>query len=217
MNHTFSFPGLKITEVVNDVPISVPSLVLRDKGLTSIIGRSGVGKSTILRSIFSSLSSGGSLSPGFAPEQNSHASEKYIQRYRRVFYLPQDVGLLSEPLHVNVALKRCVSEKEHLRIRQLLHSLRLNSELLETRLSPADYSSELSPLSGGEKKRIGIARSLFSSACYILLDEPTSGIDEMQESDIISLLLRECHDKSIVVVTHSAKLVQRSSQVFEIH
>ena len=57
-------------------------------------------------------------------------------------------------------------------------------------------------LSGGEKRRIGIARALLHNAPIMLLDEPTEGLDKQTERHIMSLLLEHAKDKTLVFITH---------------
>ncbi|GAD88796.1 ABC transporter permease/ATP-binding protein CydC [Vibrio halioticoli NBRC 102217] len=57
-------------------------------------------------------------------------------------------------------------------------------------------------LSGGEKRRIGIARGILHNAPILLLDEPTEGLDRSTESQIMSLLEKHYQDKTVIFVTH---------------
>lgn len=71
---------------------------------------------------------------------------------------------------------------------------------------PQGYDTKLSELgnsvSGGERQRIGIARAFLHNAGIILLDEPTSNIDSLNEGIILKSLLEEKKDKTIVLVSH---------------
>ena len=57
-------------------------------------------------------------------------------------------------------------------------------------------------LSGGEKQRIGIARAFLHNGPLILLDEPTSNLDSLNEGIILKSLKEECKDKTVVLVSH---------------
>ncbi|WP_229440290.1 ATP-binding cassette domain-containing protein, partial [Escherichia coli] len=57
-------------------------------------------------------------------------------------------------------------------------------------------------LSGGEQRRLGIARALLHPAPLLLLDEPTEGLDAETEQQILALLRRHCQGKTLILVTH---------------
>ena len=70
-------------------------------------------------------------------------------------------------------------------------------------------------LSGGEKQRIGIARAFLHDASMILLDEPTSNLDSLNEGIILKSLKESAEEKTIVLVSHitlSADLVMKQKQ-----
>jgi ABC-type bacteriocin/lantibiotic exporter with double-glycine peptidase domain len=58
-------------------------------------------------------------------------------------------------------------------------------------------------LSGGEKQKLGLARALYSSAEILILDEPTSSMDETSEANVFTLLSSIAHTKTVVLITHS--------------
>lgn len=71
---------------------------------------------------------------------------------------------------------------------------------------PNGYDSQVGELgdclSGGEKQRIGIARAFLHDAPMILLDEPTSNLDSLNEGIILKSLKEECEKKTVVLVSH---------------
>ena len=85
-----------------------------------------------------------------------------------------------------------------------------------TRLGLEDRLNSLpGQLSGGQQQRARIALSMVQEANYLLLDEPMSGLDNEQQSDVISLLqsLRDRHGKTLVIILHDLHQVSRLADV----
>ena len=71
-------------------------------------------------------------------------------------------------------------------------------------------------LSDGEKQRIGIARAFLHNAPIILLDEPTSNLDSLNEAMILQALVKVKEEKLIILVSHRASTMAICDQVIEI-
>lgn len=70
-------------------------------------------------------------------------------------------------------------------------------------------------LSGGERQRIGIARAFLHNAPLLLLDEPTSNLDSLNESIILKSLKELGNDKTIVLVSHRESTMAVAETVYE--
>lgn len=73
-------------------------------------------------------------------------------------------------------------------------------------------------LSGGERQRIGIARAFMMSPALLLVDEPTSMLDQKRGKQIVELLSKECHEHSVatVMVTHDQSVLSSADRVVDI-
>lgn len=72
------------------------------------------------------------------------------------------------------------------------------------------------PLSGGEQRRLGLARLLLSSAEIVLLDEPTEGLDRDTEQQILNLIFEHCQDKTLLMITHRLNGLDKFDAVYRI-
>lgn len=166
-----------------------------------IIGRSGCGKSVLIKHIV------GLLRPdeGYVKVEDQRVdelSESELYNLRRKFgFLFQGAALFDSMTveeNVSLPLTESVKGKEPEQVYRIV-----NEKLSLVGLS--DFGS-LKPaeLSGGMKKRVGLARALVTNPDYILYDEPTTGLDPIM-SDSIDELIRELSDKlnvTSIVVTH---------------
>lgn len=84
---------------------------------------------------------------------------------------------------------------------------------------PKGYDTEVGELgdtlSGGEKQRIGIARAFLHDATMILMDEPTSNLDSLNESIILKSLKESSKQKTIVLVSHRVSTMNIADTVYE--
>jgi ATP-binding cassette subfamily C protein len=71
-------------------------------------------------------------------------------------------------------------------------------------------------LSGGEKQRIGLARSFLHDAPFMLLDEPTSNLDSLNEAVILRSLKKESEGKTVVLVSHRASTMRIADENYSV-
>ena len=73
-----------------------------------------------------------------------------------------------------------------------------------------------STLSGGERQRLGVARAFLHDAPYILLDEPTSNLDSLNEAVILQSRAEERRDQTIVLVSHRASTMRIADRTYSV-
>lgn len=182
-----------------------------------IIGRSGCGKSVLIKHIVGLLEPDeGYVKVGGKIVGDLNEKELYLLR-KKFGFLFQGAALFdSMTVEENVGLPLVESESRF--------TSKHVKEVVEEKLSVVDLRGihRLKPaeLSGGMKKRVGIARALITNPEYILYDEPTTGLDPIM-SDSIDNMIKELADKlnvTTIVVTHDMYSVKNvADKVAMIH
>jgi ABC-type lipoprotein export system ATPase subunit len=179
--------------------------------LTALSGRSGSGKSTILRLIAGlERPDAGAVLVGGERLDGRARGELALFRRAHIAVVAQDVGLVDFlSAEENVALglvQRGVREDEAER--------RAHAWLAEIGLAERTRQ-RVSRLSGGERQRVALARALAAEPGLLLADEPTSRLDEANAAAVAELLagVAERHGTTIVCATHEPLLVAQAHEV----
>ena len=169
---------------------------LRRGDCLAITGPSGAGKTTLMRLLMRQVTpSEGEISVN----GKNYVDIDPASYIARIAVLPQDVYIFDSTLHENISFGKDYPEK---RIRDA------------AKLSAIDHFSmdeNALGLSGGERQRIGLARALACEYDVLILDEPTSNLDEETECVIIESLRQVQRETNciMIVVTHSANILER--------
>lgn len=162
----------------------------------ALLGRTGCGKSTLLQLLTRAWDADGGdiLLNG---EPLARYDESTLRAMTTV--VSQRVHVFSDTLRENLRLAAPEADDETLQ--QALSQVGLD-KLLENEGLNAWLGEGGRQLSGGEQRRLGIARALLHSAPLWLLDEPTEGLDAETEQQILALLRQHCQGKTLILVTH---------------
>ncbi|MFP1929566.1 heme ABC transporter ATP-binding protein/permease CydC [Lonsdalea quercina] len=172
------------------------SLSLQPGEHIALLGKTGCGKSTLLQLLTRAWDCRkGAISLNGSPL--SAWSEENLRSMMSV--VPQRVHLFSDTLRQNLRLAAPEASDEVLT--RVLQQVGL-AHLLEQEGLNAWLGEGGRQLSGGEQRRIGLARALLHPAPLILLDEPTEGLDAETEQRMLQLLREHCKDKTLLVITH---------------
>jgi phospholipid/cholesterol/gamma-HCH transport system ATP-binding protein len=179
------------------------SLEVRNGETLAVIGGSGSGKSVLLKSIVRLLEPESGRITVDGKDVASLRREQLYQLRRDVGYVFQFAALFdSMTVFDNVAmgLRRVPGLGEPEIARAVGDSLR--------RVEMEGYDDRLpAEISGGQRKRVGLARAIATRPAYLLYDEPTSGLDPVTTAVIDEMILRMARELSVtsVVVTHDMK------------
>jgi len=169
------------------------------EGVTGLLGPNGAGKSTLLRVLATLLvPSEGTVRVG---DLNPTAAGDRLAVRRMLGYLPQEPGLYPsftafEFVDYVAALKELRDPADrHRRVAAALEAVDL-----------ADCAgSRIRSLSGGVRRRIGLAQAIVADPALLLLDEPTAGLDPQQRGQFADLVRRIGRDTTVVLSTHLAE------------
>lgn len=166
--------------------------------ITGILGRSGCGKSTLLKLMMRFFETGsGTISYGGRNVSDINTADLR----KHIAYVEQETFLFHDTVRNNIRLGKTGVTDEQIEAaarKASLHDFVMSlPEGYDTRLSELGDS-----LSGGERQRIGIARAFLHDPDVILLDEPTSNLDSLNESVILKALKEEAAEKTVVLVSH---------------
>jgi len=194
------------------VAVKDASLALQKGAFVSIVGHSGSGKTTLLSLI------GGMVSPSsgrllFNGTDITAWNSDELSEYRceRIGFMFQSASLLpiltaKENLLLPVAFRTTANTGDG-------HEQRAVELLREVGLSDK-VNAYPSQLSGGQQRRVAIARSFMNNPELILADEPTGDLDEETEHDMMQFFLRmnREHGTTFIMVTHNSDLARQTQQ-----
>ena len=214
MEHEFT--GAEVENVTfaygEEVILDHYSLKLEPGKITGIHGASGSGKSTLLK-----------LLMRFWDVQDGNVSvdgtdvRKIPTRHLRDMesYVTQETHLFHDSIANNIEVAKPGASREE--IMEAAKKASIHDFIMTL---PKGYDTEVGELgdtlSGGEKQRIGIARAFLHDAPMILMDEPTSNLDSLNEGIILKSLKESTEKKTIVLVSHRVSTMNVADVVYEI-
>ena len=179
--------------------------------ITAFIGPSGCGKSTLLKLLmrFWDVQDGSVSVDGTdvrkIPTKHLRDMESYVT---------QETHLFHDSIANNIAIAKPGASRE-----ELMEAAKKASIHDFIMTLPKGYDTEVGELgdtlSGGEKQRIGIARAFLHDAPMILMDEPTSNLDSLNEGIILKSLKESARKKTVVLVSHRVSTMNVADVVYE--
>ena len=199
-----SFSYDKGRQILKEITVDVPA------GKTvAIVGPSGSGKSTIGRLLFRfyDVTKGAVLIDGQDVRDITQDS-----LHQAIGVVPQDTVLFNDTIHYNIAYGR-----ENATRTEVINAAK-NAQIHKFIMSlPQKYNTVVGErglkLSGGEKQRVGIARTLLKNPPILLLDEATSALDSETEHEIQEALERAGQGRTVVMIAHRLSTVLKADKI----
>lgn len=171
----------------------------------AILGKTGSGKSTLLQLLIRHYAAQqGRLSLAGNPIE--HYAESALREH--ICFLTQRIHVFSDSLRNNlqIASQQPISDEK---MREVLSAVGLNKLLQQEQGLEIWLGNGGRQLSGGEQRRLGLARVLLNNAPIVLLDEPTESLDRETERQVLALILAHCQDKTLLMVTHRLTAIEQ--------
>lgn len=176
----------------------------------AILGKTGSGKSTIFQLLVRNYdATSGQISLNFC----NIADYPESTLRERIVTLSQRVHIFSSTLKDNLKMGNPQASDDELF--SVLNQVGL-SHLTEQEGLNLWLGEGGRPLSGGEQRRLGLARLLLSPAEIVLLDEPTEGLDRETEQQILQLIFQHCENRTLLMITHRMSGLEKFDQVYRI-
>lgn len=201
---TFSYPAS------HQVALNNISFEVNKGQKIAILGKTGSGKSTI----FQLLNRHYDPTSGQILLANCNVADYPEATLRsHLVTLSQRIHIFSQTLRDNLLMGTPLATDEQLKL--VLEQVEL-SYLLQEQGLDLWLGEGGRPLSGGEQRRLGLARVLLSNAELVLLDEPTEGLDRETEQQILKLIFTYCQTRTLLMITHRLQGLERFDRIYRI-
>ncbi len=193
--------------ILSDVSLTIP-----EHAVVGVVGRSGSGKSTLLKLLmrFWDVQEGRVTISGTPVSEINTANLRQMESF-----VTQETQLFHDSIRANLRIAKqdatddeLVSACKKAAVHDFIMTL------------PQGYDTPVgelgSALSGGERQRLGLARAFLHDAPLMLLDEPTSNLDSLNEAVILRSLRESRGDKTVVLVSHRASTMRIADKVYSV-
>lgn len=188
------------------------NLTIQKGKKVAILGKTGSGKSTLLQLLVRNYDANqGQLFLAGKPIAD-YAEDTLRSQF---CFLTQRVHVFSDTLRQNLQFASAVNISDEKMI-EVLNQVGLGKLLEKEQGLDIWLGDGGRPLSGGEQRRLGLARILLNDAPILLLDEPTEGLDRETERQILRLILAHSENKTLIMVTHRLTAIEQFDELFVI-
>ena len=185
------------------------NLTIQKGKKVAILGKTGSGKSTLLQLLVRNYDANqGQLFLAGKPIAD-YAEDTLRSQF---CFLTQRVHVFSDTLRQNLQFASAVNISDEKMIK-VLNQVGLGKLLEQEQGLDIWLGDGGRPLSGGEQRRLGLARILLNDAPILLLDEPTEGLDRETERQILRLILAHAENKTLIMVTHRLTAIEQFDEL----
>lgn len=213
----FRFTGASMEHVTfsyeDEVILSDYSIDLEPGKIIGIHGASGSGKSTMLKLLMRFWD----VQQGSVNINGENIKKLPTTTLRKLEgYMTQETHLFHDSIANNIAIGKVGASREE--IMEAAKKASIHEFIMTL---PDGYDTQVGELgetlSGGERQRIGIARAFLHDAQLLLLDEPTSNLDSLNEGIILKSMKESAEEKTVVLVSHRESTMQVADVIFKMN
>lgn len=203
-NVSFSYTGMAEDSVLKNLTLTIP----RNK-VTAVVGASGSGKTTLLKLILRFYEDySGSIS---IEETNFRSISPKLWRSNCAVVM-QENFIFNDTIRKNITLSDTDIDEE-----RLLYACKVANILTFIEDQPLGFHTKIgiegTPISGGQKQRLCIARAVYKNAPFLLFDEATNSLDATNERIILSNLEDFFRNKTVIIVAHRLSTVKKADKI----
>lgn len=203
-NITFSYGD---ETILNDLSVEIPK-----NEVVGIVGKSGSGKSTLLKLFMRFWQ----VQKGEVRISDRNVDDINTTNLRDMeSFVTQETYLFDDTIRNNLRVAKWDATDE-----EIVAACKKASVHEFIQKLPQGYDTPVGELgdslSGGERQRLGLARAFLHDAPFLLLDEPTSNLDSLNEAVILKSLHEECADKTVVLVSHRKSTMGIADRVYSV-
>ncbi|TKG90403.1 ABC transporter ATP-binding protein [Puteibacter caeruleilacunae] len=192
------------------------SFDLSKNGITGLLGSNGAGKSTLMNIMCGVLTA----TKGRVAINGKDINRKRVEAKMQLGFLPQ-----KPPLHIDLTVEEYLRYTAGLRLVERKHIKQFVNEAMAKCAITHFKDRLIKNLSGGYQQRVGIAQAIIHKPLFVILDEPTNGLDPNQILEIRNLIKDISHDQTVLLSTHilsevaamceDVKMLEHGDMVFE--
>lgn len=199
-----SFSYNKTKKIIDNLSFNI-----KPNSSIALVGESGSGKSTIIKLILGLIKN----DEGHILIDNKELSKLNLNNlYDSITYVSQETPIFDGTLRENIVLDKNINDEEIIKILNLVNLDKFYSKQeygLDTELGEKGIK-----ISGGEKQRIALARLFFDKSKIIILDEATSALDNITEKEIMTNILKNLKNKTIIIIAHRLETIKDVDKIY---
>lgn len=180
--------------------LKIDKIELEKNIITAILGRSGGGKTTFLKLLNNMISADSGVIYYKDRDINSYDP---VEIRREVVMLPQDPEIFKGTIKDNFVITEKIADKKQ-------SDDNVYENILKQVSLPKALEDNAEELSGGEKQRLALGRVMLLNPEVLLLDEPSSSLDQTTEEKIINMVVNYAKEncRTLIMVTHSPEIAE---------